>query len=70
MNSSKALAILALFLGLVGAVANGFAASRQLRGTRLNLTKEAADSAKRWAVVGWFFVVLGVIAGIVATFSG
>jgi len=54
----------------MGSIANGFAARQQLSGTRLNLTKEADESAKEWSVRGWFLVGFAAVAGIVATCVG
>jgi hypothetical protein len=70
MDASKALGVLALVLGLVGSIANGYASSRQLSGTTLNLTHEAAESAGAWSVRGWFLVGLAAVVGIVATLLG
>jgi hypothetical protein len=70
MDASKALGIFALLLGLMGSIANGFAARQQLSGTRLNLTKEADESAKKWSVRGWFLVGSAAVAGIIATWIG
>ena len=67
---AKALGIVALLLGLAGAIANGYAATRQLRSDELILGKETADSARRWSIVGWVLVGLGAVAGIFATVLG
>lgn len=70
MDASKELGVLALLLGLAGSFANGYAATRQLSGTRLDLTKEAAESAWTWSVGGWIFVGFAAVVGIVATLLG
>ena len=67
MDASKVLGIIALLLGLAGAIANGYAGSRYLSGTTLNLTSEAAKSSRTWTFVGWVLIGLGVVVGIVAT---
>jgi hypothetical protein len=70
MDASKVLGVSALLLGLAGSIANGYAASRQLSGTRLKLTGEAAESARTWSVRGWYFVGLAAVVGIAATLLG
>ena len=56
MDASEPLGVLALLLGLGGSIANGYAATRQLSGSRLNLTDEAAETARTWSFRGWFLI--------------
>jgi hypothetical protein len=70
MDASAWWWVVALSLGLLGSIANGFAATRQVWGTQWKNTAEAAREATFWSRVGWPLIALGYGAGIVAAVLG
>jgi hypothetical protein len=57
--------IAALALGFLGAIANGYASSKQLSEDRLTLGPN--PGLRRWSRIGWMLVGLGLICGVIAT---